>query len=88
MPKLALRAQAVGIAVLPLRQSLMDKKRLKIPCSLLQGIVKVSQVLLILRLRIIMLRYNHDKNDEKMQIVHFCSNACVSKIAFRYLILN
>jgi hypothetical protein len=27
MPKLALRAQAVGIAVLPLRQSLINKKR-------------------------------------------------------------
>jgi hypothetical protein len=50
-------------------------------------IESVSRVL-ILRLRIIVLRYNHDKNDEKMQIVHFCSNAPVAQIAFRYLILK
>jgi hypothetical protein len=31
MPKLALRAQAVGIAVLPLRQSLMNKTRFNEP---------------------------------------------------------
>jgi len=31
MPKLALRAQAVGMAVLSLRQSLMNKKRFNEP---------------------------------------------------------
>ena len=30
----------------------------------------------------------YDKNDEKMQIVHLCSNASLAQIAFRYLILN